>query len=273
MLLNIIKIIFLYLALINIGEAGIHKIPPIEESLKTIGKSSNTALNSNSIKVLVWNILKSKRKNWFEDFLEISNNKDFLILQESYINNKYLYFFQNIMDSYQFDMAISFLYLKKYPTGTMIGSKVTPFETGILRTTYLEPIVRTPKTSVYGLYEIEGFNEKLLVISIHGLNLTKDIYLKKQINHVFELITNHKGPVIFAGDFNTRNKRRTYFLKKIMKDKNFKEVIFYKDNRLKVFGYPLDYVFVRGLHIKNSNVLNNIYSSDHKPMVVEFYMN
>jgi endonuclease/exonuclease/phosphatase (EEP) superfamily protein YafD len=269
MIFKILKFTFIYLLLVNVSESRVHRIPPIEESMISMGKASIGQVDPKSFKILVWNILKSKRKNWKNDFSTISKDNDFLILQESYINENYLEYFNQNMFGYQFDMATSFLYLKRYPTGTMIGSKIKPSSVEIIRTSYLEPIVKTPKTSVYGLYEVEGYSKNLMVISIHGLNITRDIHLKNQIMEVFKIIASHDGPVIFAGDFNTRNKNRTNFLKKIMNKNNFKEVIFKDDRRMRVFGYALDYVFIRDVYVKKAEVLHKIYSSDHKPLFVE----
>ena len=272
MFLKYIKIILIHLALVNICEAVIHKIPPIEDSHITIGEGIERSLNPNSINIIVWNILKSKRKNWIEDFLYISKNKDILILQEGLLNERYQSFYTHEMFEYQFDMAVSFLYLKKSPTGTMIGSKVKPISTTIIRTLYREPIVKTPKTSIYSIYDIEGKSKKLLVVSIHGLNFKKNIYLKKQIRAIFDNISHHNGPIIFAGDFNTWNKDRTIFLKSIMKENKFEEAIFDRDQRMKVFGYPLDYVFLKDIYIKKAEVLSSIKSSDHAPLSLELYL-
>lgn len=267
----IIKIIFLNIIILGICEAK-YVVPPIEESLLTFGEVNNRYIESNNVKIIVWNILKSKRKNWSKDFLNISKNKDFLIIQESYLDDSYLDFYIKQMSSYRFDMSVSFLYSKKYPTGTMVASKVNPIELGILRTSYLEPIVRTPKTVTYGLYPIKNFKKNLLVISIHGLNFTKNYKFKEQILSVIDIVLKHEGPVIFAGDFNSWNKGRTSFLKKIMKNNNFQEAIFEKDDRLKFLKYPLDYVFVRDIEVKKAEVLDYVKSSDHKPLYLDLYL-
>jgi endonuclease/exonuclease/phosphatase (EEP) superfamily protein YafD len=38
---------------------------------------------------------------------------------------------------------------------------------------------------------------------------------------------------------------------------------------MKTLGQIIDFIFVRGLHPKNSNVLGHLKSSDHKAMMAE----
>jgi endonuclease/exonuclease/phosphatase (EEP) superfamily protein YafD len=263
--------ILIFLVFPSISLAQFYRIPSINESLISIGSSYHKEIDPNSIKVLVWNMLKSKRKKWTKDFVNLTKDKDLLILQEVYLNRYYLYVYRNIVP-YRFDMAISFLYQNNFPTGNMIGSKIEPTVSSMFRTSKLEPIVGTPKTAVYSIFPIKNYSKDLLVISIHGLNMTKNIHLKNQIREIFEVVHLHDGPVIFGGDFNTWNKKRTNFLKKIMTENNFKEVFFKKDKRLKVAGYPLDYVFLKDIEVKDSRVLNKIKSSDHKPIILELFI-
>ena len=51
-----------------------------------------------------------------------------------------------------------------------------------------------------------------------------------------------------------------------------KEAEFNPDIRTKRFGYFLDYVFYKGLNVKKTKVFNNIISSDHKALYIEFYL-
>ena len=117
-------------------------------------------------------------------------------------------------------------------------------------------------------FPLQHSADDLLVINIHGLNATKTQSFKEQILSTTTLLKNHVGPIIFAGDFNTRNKKRTQFLKSFMRHYGLREVHWDKDYRMKFANYPLDHVFVKKLHIKKSVVRNDIDTSDHKALEV-----
>lgn len=247
-----------------------YSIPDMSESHLVIGEPSAVALDPQSIKILVWNIYKGQRENWSKDFTILAEKADLLLVQEGYLNPLmqevfyYLRFFR-------FDFGISFLYQEEggIPTGTTVGSKVKPFKSGLLRTVDTEPLIGTPKTITFGYYPITGFNKKVLVLNIHGLNVTKQEALERQILSANEIIAKHDGPVIFAGDFNTRTKNRMKFLRSKMQEVGLQELTFLDDDRMSFMGNPLDHVFVRNFSAKEARVLPSIESSDHKPIYLE----
>lgn len=120
----------------------------------------------------------------------------------------------------------------------------------------------------------------LLVVNVHGINMANLEKFKAQLFKVVNKINGHKGPIIFAGDFNTRNKERLSFLLKELKDKlGLETVHFAKEDKkgIKHFPFspiPLDHIFYssRELEVKQDSpdVLEAIKSSDHKPLFVEF---
>jgi len=85
-------------------------------------------------------------------------------------------------------------------------------------------------------------------------------------------IKNHQGLVIFAGNFNTWNKKRVVILSRIVNRLEMKMAVFAPDSRTKRFGYFLDHVFYKDLEIKQTKVFKDIRSSDHKAMEIEFYL-
>jgi endonuclease/exonuclease/phosphatase (EEP) superfamily protein YafD len=274
-----IFILFIFLIVSNNADAKRrflakkYTIPSIEKSHIVMGSASKQQLNPNSIKVLVWNLLKAERKSWSYDFTRMSQDMDILLLQEGYLNDITEYTFGEL-NSFRFDFGVSFLYNKdnNTPTGTIVGSKVVPLETGILRSKDYEPFIKTPKTMTWGKYPIAGSAESLLVISIHGMNFTKQYAFNNQIRQALDLIDEHNGPAIFAGDFNTRTKKRLSFLKNKMNLRDFKQIGYVDDKRMKVFGNILDHTYTRGLLVRDSKVLVNIKSSDHKAMEMDFVL-
>jgi endonuclease/exonuclease/phosphatase (EEP) superfamily protein YafD len=79
----------------------------------------------------------------------------------------------------------------------------------------------------------------------------------------------HDGPVIFAGDFNTNMPAKVKFLMKMTGALGMQSLEFKNDARMKTLGQIIDYIFVRGLHPKDSSVLGHLKSSDHKAMMAE----
>ena len=84
------------------------------------------------------------------------------------------------------------------------------------------------------------------------------------------LLAGHDGPVILAGDFNTWTEEKTLSLKQMVRRLGLSEVSFSKDERIRVFGNALDWVFVKDLSVEFSIVHGSVNGSDHKPMEVAF---
>lgn len=116
-------------------------------------------------------------------------------------------------------------------------------------------------------------NQKnLLVISVHGINLTSHNSFERQMAQAEEVITAHDGPVIFAGDFNTRTKDRTEHLFQIVKRLKLDEVKFKNAEYRMVWKFTknyLDHGFTRGLTVKNAEVFKDSRGSDHRPLALE----
>jgi endonuclease/exonuclease/phosphatase (EEP) superfamily protein YafD len=252
------------------GLAKQYSIPSIHDSHLMLGRAEKSELDPKSIKVLVWNLLKAERKDWSRDFKMMAKANDLLLLQEGYLNNKMEDTFFDLKD-FRFDFGVSFLYNKdnKTPTGSILGANVDPIESGLLRTTDYEPFIKTPKTITYGYFPITGMNENVLVLTIHGLNFTKHKPFENQINDALSVIDQHQGPIIFAGDFNTRTKKRMRFLRSNMLKRGFKEIAYNNDKRMKVLGHYLDHAFVKKMLVRKARVLAHVKSSDHKPLEIE----
>jgi endonuclease/exonuclease/phosphatase (EEP) superfamily protein YafD len=134
-------------------------------------------------------------------------------------------------------------------------------------------VVKTPKAMTFAKYPIELSPKKLLVISVHGINITSFGSFKRHMAQAEAEIENHDGPVFFPGDFNTRTKARTRYLMTLIKKYGFKTVDF-KDGhhriRWKFTKNYLNHSFVRGLSVKEASVDGGSYASDHNPMFLEF---
>ena len=247
----------------------------VPESLahRFFGQAVELALDPTSIKTLVWNIKKTQKAEWQQEFLNYSQNQHLVLLQEGFQNQRFTSTTEQL-PQFRWDMGVSFLIRKsnRAPTGTMIGSSAIPSQVAVTHTKDFEPVVNTPKATIYAKYPLTGTQHELLVISIHGINLTSLSTFKRHIQQAREQILAHPGPVFFAGDFNTRTKARTSYLMKAMSELNLTPVTFKNGDRRMVWKFTrnyLDHGFVRGLKVLSAEVLADARGSDHKPMMLE----
>ena len=246
---------------------------PLEEAHVVTGESARSEFNPSSIKVMVWNIKKTQEVAWQTEFLSFGRGRELFLLQEVYPNE----LFTNtlaVLSKFRWDMGISFRYrlMNDLPTGTMIGSKVTPLEVTVKHTPDLEPMTETPKAITLARFAVFNRKDDLLVINVHGINFTEFGAFQRQMDQIKEEIENHTGPVLVAGDFNTRTKERTDYMMNMMKALKLEEVMFKNANQrmVAVFTpYYLDFAFVRGLKVTNAEVLGRAKGSDHKPMTLD----
>ena len=247
-------------------------VPKLKDSHLVTGQASTQALNPESIKVMVWNIHKGKDKGFYEDFTHYGADRDILMIQELY-NSKHVMDSLEQFNDFRFDIGISFRYrFKKHIfSGTMIGSHVKPTYTKLSRTRDREPVVNTPKVLTIGSYPIEGHND-LLIINIHGMNVTSNKAFYRQVDDAIRAMSGHRGPIIFAGDFNTnRQKRIDYLQRNLVERLGFKDMQFRNDKRMRsaFTNLIIDFTFTRGLKVVDSEVLGDLESSDHKAMYFE----
>jgi endonuclease/exonuclease/phosphatase (EEP) superfamily protein YafD len=228
---------------------------------------SQVKLDSSSIEVLNWNILKGDRRSWKKDFKRIADKMDLLLIQEAYLNG-------NMLDALKIDrmgwiFSPSFFYAaNNVPTGVLTASFVEPIYCRALRAT--EPILRTPKSSLITKYKLSGSNQVLLVANVHAINFALGtISFRSQAHQIKREMQSHNGPIILSGDFNTWSANRLRSLQEIIHDLHLQPVHFKTDHRTRVFGKPIDHIFYRGLEVKGAKVIR-VRSSDHNPMIVSF---
>jgi endonuclease/exonuclease/phosphatase (EEP) superfamily protein YafD len=252
------------------GLAAQFSLIPESQAHLAFGESGANALDPSSIKVLVWNIKKGQQAGLDHDLPEYGKDRDLLVISEGYLNP----LVRGIFDSFSgmhWDMGISFLYKKdhNYQTGTLIGSRVTPAWSKIKQTVDHEPVIDTPKCLTFGKYPIAGSSKQLLVISVHGINAVLPDAFERHMALAQAEIVRHEGPVLLAGDFNSNLSAKIAFLFKMTRGLGMQSLKFRNDERIKTLGQTIDYIFVRGLHVRDSEVLGSLTSSDHKAMLAD----
>ncbi|MCK8602989.1 endonuclease/exonuclease/phosphatase family protein [Syntrophobacteraceae bacterium DRH4] len=228
---------------------------------------SKSQLDSSSIVLLNWNILKGDRSSWKRDYRQISANMDLVLIQEAYLTETVLNGLNSERRGWVF--SPSFIYMaNQVPSGVLTASFARPQYCRALRAT--EPIIRVPKSSLVTKYRLSNCCEMLLVANVHAINFALGTgSFRSQARELKKELQNHTGPLILAGDFNTWSMRRVNSLAEVTEELGLRSVPFKTDLRKKVFKKPVDHIFFRGLDLVKARVIR-VKSSDHNPMVVEF---
>lgn len=222
-------------------------------------------LNPSHIEVLNWNIYKEQLANWDEDLEDLMHNTDVIMLQEASLSYDLLDFLRNKDRVWTINNA--FL-LKCNQTGVLTASKIKPLLSCGLREK--EPIIQLPKTALISYYGIKNSKNSLLVVNLHSVNFTLSTKAyKKQLDSIENIMLNHRGPVILAGDFNTWSDKRMELVAEMAARVRLKEAKLIPDNRIIKFGKYLDHLYYKSLKLLSGKTYQ-VTSSDHNPIKAVF---
>ena len=225
--------------------------------------SSCSKLDSSSINFLCWNIKKGKKSEWQQDLQNLSHEKDLVIIQEAILGADLTELFDDSMH-WSFGKGYK---NKSNISGVMTISKHMPIRQHSL--TCWEPWLATPKATNITEYALSDTSQTLIVINIHAINFTFGVkQFQRQIDKIRNVITEHDGPVILSGDFNTWRKKRMKIIDSLAKEHDLNALSFQQDCRKTVFGQMLDHIYVRAL-IPESTGTHFVKSSDHNPLSAE----
>ncbi|MBL6990394.1 MAG: endonuclease/exonuclease/phosphatase family protein [Bacteriovoracaceae bacterium] len=245
--------------------AGRYTIPRDRDVLMNFGNYGQKYLNPQRINILVWNVFKGKKQTWREDYFELLKDKDIAILQEAYLSDLMLRVFDDLTWGYK--MAVSFIKNENnIATGVATASIASPINSFFKRSPGREPVVKTPKMTLFTEYKLKGMKKTLMVVNIHALNVVSLGTFKKQIKAIIPIVAAHNGPLIWAGDFNTWLGSKVSYLLDAIAKLGLKEVHFAPDDRTVIQGLKIDYIFTKGLNILSSKVYGSVRGSDHKAM-------
>ena len=244
--------------------SGSCKTPPVQHVNQSIDQQTQ-ALNPNSFSVLNWNVYKGNREGWKEDFVNLTKQQDILLLQEALLNDELKAVLKDRGLNWHLNTAF---YYDDLETGVMTASRIGYGYHCAMRTA--EPVIRVPKTTLISRYPIAGQSHDLLVANIHGINFTLGLEsYESQMMAVEEILSEHDGPIVLAGDFNNWSNKRTTVLLEMMERLSLEQLPYKNHNRTMVFGNAIDHVFYRGLTTV-SHKTHHVTSSDHNPITVTF---
>ncbi|AFJ48221.1 endonuclease/exonuclease/phosphatase family protein [Shimwellia blattae] len=217
-----------------------------------------------TLRILVWNIFKQQRADWLSVLQNFGKGAHLMLLQEAQTTPELVHF---ATTHYLAADQVPAIVLPQHPSGVMTLSAAQPIYCCPLRER--EPILRLSKSALVTVYPLPD-GRMLMVVNIHAVNfsLGVDVY-SKQLDPIGDQIAHHQGPVIMAGDFNAWSRPRINALYRFAREMTLREVRFTDDHRKRAFGRPLDFVFYRGLSVREASVLVTS-ASDHNPLLVEF---
>ena len=193
------------------------------------------------LRLLTWNVQKQTHPGWREDIRRLAENQDFVLLQEARLSDKPAVLPEQRSAAAGFTMG-------GLRTGVTIDSRHKPWRACEFQ--LQEPWLGTPKALAAAYYHVDGSEQDLLVITLHGVNFTIGTRaLRAQLAAAESLLARHRGPALVAGDINTWSERRSELLSSLARRQELCPLVPSPDERTRVFGRPVDHVLSRGLEI------------------------
>jgi endonuclease/exonuclease/phosphatase (EEP) superfamily protein YafD len=245
------------------------KCEAVDRVLQAAGEGEADALNRRPLRLLVWNIHKQGDSGWERDLSGFAAASDVMLLQETVLQPP----LRDILDDsgLRWVMASSFL-LGADDNGVLTATRIAPIASCVQRA--VEPLIRIPKSAVINWLPITdtrtdtrtGSRETLAIANVHSINfeLAPDVY-RAQLEALADALAGHRGPIIFAGDFNTWNDARDGVVAEIAARLGLTELTLRIDQRAVFFGRHLDHILIRGLQLIDVRSIP-VTSSDHNPL-------
>lgn len=238
----------------------------VARQLQTAGAgNAGDALDRRPFRVLLWNLHKQGDSGWERDLSAFAAASDVVLLQESVLQPS----LRDILDlaGLRWVMASSFL-LGADDIGVLTATRLAPIASCTQRA--LEPLIRVPKSAVISWLPIAdtraGSTETLAIANVHAINfeLAPAAY-RAQLEALADALAGHRGPIIFAGDFNTWSDARDRIVAETAARLGLTELDLRVDQRAVFFGRHFDHIFIRGLSMLDVTAVP-VTSSDHNPM-------
>ncbi|MBY7661091.1 endonuclease/exonuclease/phosphatase family protein [Vibrio atlanticus] len=220
---------------------------------------------SDGLSLIVWNIYKQNRNNWQNELNQLTEGSDLVLLQEARMTKELS---QWVTSGQWGSTRVNAFEVFEQSAGVLSLATHLPIEACAY--THEEPWLQLPKSALWSRYQLSN-GEELTVINIHAVNFTfgTEDY-KAQLKSLTDNLQKYRGPVIFAGDFNSWSEARFAVLKEALEKVGLTEVVFDPDNRTQFMtGLVLDHVFYRGLEVEKAKAPITD-ASDHNPMRVTF---
>ncbi len=215
-----------------------------------------------------WNIYKGGMDGLYQDLEQIIKTSDFVLMQEFLLNSEQQQQIQKLNDRH-WAFAKSFQDGGEW-TGVATVSRWQPSASVPVQSPGTEPFAGTPKMSLITKYPLLN-GQELWLINVHGLNfdLSHGSFME-QMEALYELLKIHQGPMIWAGDFNTWADTRREFLLELAERLGLERAPL--ENPMGIMNATLDHIFYRGFESVVPTLVEEVTSSDHIPLRLEFVL-
>ena len=230
--------------------------------LFTAPEQDSPELDSTQINLLNWNTHKYADTRAHDVLLNLGNNADLILLQESIQDYSHM---PSVGTQLHWEFAPGYIQ-NGMKTGVMTASTAAPI--AACKLTHTEPWLRSPKATNITRYALSGTDETLLVINVHLINFTLGVSdMRTQLKEALAFVKLHSGPVIVSGDFNTWSKHRNEVVINALTEMNLQPVEYADDQRTRINGHPVDHLYVRDIRVTTATS-HLVDSSDHNPISV-----
>jgi len=234
------------------------------------------------ISIVSWNVQKGADDRFRSDLAKLiaSQLPDLIFLQEATAD---------VLQSNQLGGYFAESWSYPWPNGKTIGmmtlSGAPPETIDPLPTRYREFFVTAPKLSLITRHRLPD-NQVLLAVNVHLMTFERwgTMKLRAQLDQLMTIMTEHAGPMVFAGDFNSWNQKRLDLILELTRDLGLTEVSEFSLGRKTpdsgsfvnwLLGLEkelvLDRFFYRGFEFLDAEVLA-YESSDHRSILVRLAM-
>ncbi len=222
-----------------------------------------------TFEMLCWNVHKNNQKlPSFQHFLRKEVERrgiDLILFQEASFRDNHHF----KLPHFSYDAAANLEFRKEF-YGVLTASRVESRYAKAYLSEGKESMLGPHKSLLLSHYNFDD-GTTLLVLNVHAINFRENQRYGIEIERFLNLIKEHKGPMILAGDFNSWNQKRMDKLQKAAQRLSLRAVPFEKTGKVKSFmGKELDFVFYRELELLEAEVIDEHKLSDHNPLFVRF---
>jgi len=224
------------------------------------------ALDPALIRLASWNLHKEADAGWQSDLRRLIEQSDVLLLQEAGVSPELRGVVEREGRAWMLSSAFEY---QGSEYGVLTATRVPPVSACTLRAN--EPLLGIPKAALVTRYRIAGRDETLAVVNVHAINFTLGTgEYGAQLNAAADVLRDHRGPIIFAGDFNTWNDERLAVVRSIAARLSLSPVTLATDERTRFMGeHIFDWIYARGLEVVAASAWR-VTSSDHNPVTASF---
>ncbi len=233
-------------------------------------------LSGQRLRIVSWNTHKGTRSGYREHLEREVLGADLILLQEFKQGQAFDSIHQTVFHDKDSLMAVSYFTLQSNlsPTGVYTASTVPHSQAVVVTSRSLEPLTKTPKMALCSWYPLHNSYDSvhsLLVLNCHGINFRLRKSFESHMSQLREQLTQHMGPIIFIGDFNTWESGRERILDSLAGELSLQQVQFPRGIK-RVGSHELDRVYVRGGVCENCRVSINRHASDHSLLSFDFIL-